>query len=458
MTLPALQPADPTSPKKRFLQNVVWSWTGVAVNLVLGLFLSPILVRKLGVSQYGLWVLLFSTMDYLRLLDFGFRAAVINRCARHKARQEWTHINQTIDTAIVYFLIMSASCCLVALAGRHVVVDLFRIEPALQHDARLLLMIIAVSISARLIFSPVTGALEAFQRFDLINRAYIASLAARAVGSIALLLSGYGLIPLGYLVLIVQIGEDVWNLVSLKHVFPALTLSPRLVRREAFKAMFSYGRQSSVMAAANLISIQSPATVLGYVRGPSDVAFFALPWRLLMYTTEAFAKVGQITASVTAELDAKRDSRSVWSIAVVTNRHCLALFMPLAIFLTFYSTPLLTVWVSPLFGSASGPLLPVLVVPFLFAIAGQFNSGAVLIGQAKHGPYAYGIVAEVILSVAALLLDALLGSTRPQLVRAARRRRADRGGVLQHRVLHRVGRAVAPAGARPGAGFRAAAR
>src|SRR5207249_952328 len=209
---------------------------------------------------------------------------------------------------------MSASCCLAALAGRHVVVDLFRIEPALQHDARLLLMIIAVSISARLIFSPVTGALEAFQRFDLINRAYIASLAARAVGSIALLLSGYGLIPLGYLVLIVQIGEDVWNLVSLKHVFPALTLSPRLVRREAFKGMFSYGKHSSVMAAANLISIQSPATVLGYVRGPSDVAFFALPWRLLMYTTEAFAKVGQITASVTAELDAKRDSRSVWSI------------------------------------------------------------------------------------------------------------------------------------------------
>ncbi|PYR76710.1 MAG: hypothetical protein DMF86_11415 [Acidobacteria bacterium] len=241
-------------------------------------------------------------------------------------------------------------------------------------------------------------------------------------------------------------------------MFPALTLSPRLVRREAFKGMFSYGKHSSVMAAANLISIQSPATVLGYVRGPSDVAFFALPWRLLMYTTEAFAKVGQITASVTAELDAKRDSRSVWSIAVVTNRHCLALFMPLAIFLTFYSTPLLTVWVSPLFGSASGPLLPVLVVPFLFAIAGQFNSGAVLIGQAKHGPYAYGIVAEMILSVAALLLDALLGSTRPQLVRAARRRRADRGGVLQHRVLRRVGRAVAPAGARPGAGFRAAAR
>jgi hypothetical protein len=33
---------------------------------------------------------------------------------------------------------------------------LFKIEPALQHDARLLLLIIASSLSARLIFSPIT--------------------------------------------------------------------------------------------------------------------------------------------------------------------------------------------------------------------------------------------------------------------------------------------------------------
>src|SRR5256885_16765378 len=155
-----------TSTKSRFLYNVIWSWAGVVVNIVLGLFLSAILVRRLGVARYGVWVLLFSTMDYLRLLDFGLRAAVINRCARHKATHEWTRVNETIDTAIVYFLLMSATCCLLALFGRNAAMSMFNIEPALQHDARVLMLIIALSISARLIFSPVTGALEAFQRFD----------------------------------------------------------------------------------------------------------------------------------------------------------------------------------------------------------------------------------------------------------------------------------------------------
>lgn len=393
-----------TSTKSRFLYNVVWSWAGVIVNVVLGVFLSAILVRRLGVARYGIWVLLFSTMDYLRLLDFGLRAAVINRCARHQATGDWVRVNETIDTAIVYFLLMSAACCMVALLGRDAAMSMFNIEPALQHDARVLMLIIAVSISARLIFSPVTGALEAFQRFDAINHAYIASLAARALGSIALLLGGYGLVSLGYLVLVVQVAEDVWNFFSLRRVFPQLHLTPRLVRREAFGGMLSYGKHSSVMAAANLVSIQSPTTVLGYLRGPSDVAFFAFPWRLLMYTTEAIAKVGQITASVTAELDARRDTRNVWNMAVVTNRICLALFMPAAIFLVIYGTPLLAVWAGPLVARDSGPLLPVLVIPFLFAIAGQFNSGAVLIGQGKHGHYARAFVVEVVASIGALFL------------------------------------------------------
>ena len=404
----AESPAAAPTPSRasRFLRNVIWSWTGVAVNIVLGLFLSPILIRKLGVTQYGVWVLLFSTMDYLRLLDFGLRAAVINRCARQQALRDWAGVNQTLSTAVAYFLSMSALCCAVAVAARGPAMAFFKIDPSLQADARLLIVVIAASISARLIFSPITAALEAFQRFDLINRAYIGNLTVRAIGSLALLLSGHGLVPLGWLVLGVAVGEDVWNFISLKRVFPALRLAPRRMRRDTFREMVGYGRHSAAMTVANMVELQAPSTVLGAMRGPAEVAFFALPWRLLMYTTEAFAKVGQITASVTAELDEVRDARGVWTMAVTTNRLCLTLFMPLAIFLSIFATPLLTAWVSPDVGQRSGAILPVLVVPFLFAIAGQFNSGSVLMGQARHKAYAWSIVLEVIVMLAALLLAA----------------------------------------------------
>ena len=102
--------ASQPSRSARFIHNVLWSWMGVVVNILLGLFLSPILIVKLGTVRFGIWIQIFSVMDYLRLLDFGLRAAVINRCARRQAQRDWVGVNTTISTAIVYFLGMSLIC------------------------------------------------------------------------------------------------------------------------------------------------------------------------------------------------------------------------------------------------------------------------------------------------------------------------------------------------------------
>src|SRR3954462_13857686 len=129
--------------KRRFLRNVAWTWLGVGLNILLGLFISPLLVQKLGIHQYGVWVLLISSMEYLRLLDFGLRSAVINRAARQQAQQNWAGVNQTLSTGVIYFFTMSAVCSVVALIGRNAFLNFLHIEPGLRADAALLILIIA---------------------------------------------------------------------------------------------------------------------------------------------------------------------------------------------------------------------------------------------------------------------------------------------------------------------------
>ncbi len=77
--------------------------------------------------------------------------------------------------------------------------------------------------------------------------------------------------------------------------------------------------------------------------------------------------------------------------------------MPAAIFLWLYGASLLHLWV-PRIADASAPLLPVMTVYFLFSVAGQYNAGAVLLGQARHAGYARLMVAEVLLTVTGLFL------------------------------------------------------
>jgi O-antigen/teichoic acid export membrane protein len=393
----------PRAPRTTFLSNVLWGWTAVAINIVIGIVLAPLIISRLGVAQYGLWVLLFAMLDYLRMLDFGFRAAVVNGCARARARQDWAGVNRTVTTALVYFVATGVLCCAVPILLRSQAIALFKVPAELAAEARTLIVIIALSVGMRLILSPLTATLEAFQRFDLVNRAYICALVFRSAGSLAVLFAGYGLTTMAIVILVAQTGENLWNYVNVRQVVPHFRITPSLVRLDTLRSLFAYGRHSAVMVIANMFSLQAPATILGILLGPVAVAVFSLPQRLLLYSAEAFAKVSDVTSSVTAELDETRSRERVWRLAVLTNRSCYALFLPAAIFLLFYGPALLHLWV-PDIADASAPLIRVMVIYFLFAVAGQYNAGAVLLGQARHAGFARIMVAEVLITIAGLFL------------------------------------------------------
>jgi O-antigen/teichoic acid export membrane protein len=390
--------------RQSFLHNVIWGWFGVGVNLAIGILLMPVIIRKLGVQQYGLWVLLFSVLDYIRVLDFGFRAAVVNGCARFRARGDWAGVNRTLVTSLGYFAGIGVSCAMLVIAVREPLVGALKIVPEHQGEALRLIVLIAVAVAIRMMMAPLAAVLEAFERFDLVNRGYIAAVLFRSVGSLILLFMGFGLLEMAWTVLAAQIGEAAYVYAKVRRLLPGLDPSPRHVQRETLARLFRYGRYSALIGAANLVTINAPVTVLGYARSAAEVGFFALPFRLLMYSAEGLARVSDVTSSVTAGLDERGETDRVWNLAVLTNRHCFALFMPLAIFLSLYGTQLLRVWVNPEVASHSGPLLPVITLGFLFAIAGQYNAGAVLIGQGKHAVYAYGALVEAVSTIALLLL------------------------------------------------------
>jgi membrane protein EpsK len=385
------------------VRNVFWGWTGVGVNIVIGILLSPIIIGRLGVEQYGTWVLLFSTVDYIRMLDFGFRAATVNACARSRARADWRGVNREASTGIAYFLATAVMCVALVILLRDPLISALRIPQEMRGEARTLLLVIACAVACRLVLSPLTAVLEAFQRFDLVNRANIAALVVRSVGSVALLLSGYGLLEMSWMVLGGQLLENALTIVFVRRVFNEFAVSPRLVDTRTLGDLFRFGRYSAVLAAANIVSIQAPSTLLGLLRGPLEVGIFTFPFRLLMYSAEGLAKVADVTTSVTAAFDEARRKEQVWTLAVVVNRACLTLFMPVSIFLAVYGTELLTVW-TPSIAAQSGPLIPILLLMFLFGVAGQYNAGAILIGQGKHKFYSYAVVVEVIASVVLLLV------------------------------------------------------
>src|ERR1017187_7632305 len=116
----------------RFFAGVLWNWVGVALNIVIGLLISPYIIRKLGSERYGIWVLVFSLVEYLWFFDLGFNTSVTQFVAKYRARNEPEQINRVINTGLLYFcgvaIVFGLATVLVAWRG----VALFKIADAVN--------------------------------------------------------------------------------------------------------------------------------------------------------------------------------------------------------------------------------------------------------------------------------------------------------------------------------------
>ena len=71
--------------KLAVLKNVGSSWSSLGANILVGVFLSPYIVHRLGDEAYGVWVLIFSLTGYYGLFDLGIRSSIVRYVAKYSA-------------------------------------------------------------------------------------------------------------------------------------------------------------------------------------------------------------------------------------------------------------------------------------------------------------------------------------------------------------------------------------
>src|SRR6185312_2341839 len=359
---------------ERFFINVLWSWLGVIASFFTGFFLSPYIIHKLGDKRYGIWALAFAFIDYYTLFDFGFKSAVVNLISGFRARGEDREINEVINTALFYFIVLGLLIFGLTWFSAPELHRFFKISPEYQHDFAILVRVIAVGWSAAISLSVFQGAIEGFQRFKTANHIWILSLIVRSGGSALMLFLGHGLIAMGIVVTIAQFLSFGLTFLTVRRAFPAMRLSPVLARFSMWKRIASYGVHSFVAYLGNTLITQAPPILIGHYQSEAFVGYYTLPSRLLQYVVELVTRIGYVTMPNTAQLAAEGKKREIMLLGTYLNRYCLALFLPLAIFLAVYGRALVQTWLGPSFAEHAAPLLPVFVLSTSLAVAGQFNS------------------------------------------------------------------------------------
>lgn len=95
--------------------GIFLSYLSQAIHILSGFFYTPIMLRLLGQSEYGLYQLVYSVVSYLSLLSFGFTASYMRFYSRAKVKNDQDEIGRLNGMFMTIFMVIAVICVLCGL-------------------------------------------------------------------------------------------------------------------------------------------------------------------------------------------------------------------------------------------------------------------------------------------------------------------------------------------------------
>jgi O-antigen/teichoic acid export membrane protein len=388
--------------KRQALRNVSSNWFGLGVSMVVGFFLAPFILHRLGDDAFGLWTLVLAVSGYYGLFELGIRSSIVKYVAHYKATKDEDGLSRVINTTLFTYTCIAAVLLIVTLGLYRYVDTIFRVSAPLQHSAPLLFLMVGVATAIGFPLGVFGGLLEGLQRFDWLNLAQSGGTIVRALLIVLALERGGGLLTLGFITVLVPLLVSAVFILVVRRLNP-FELHRRFVNRESFRMLMGYGAVTFVVIVAEQLRFQSDAAVIGVFLSASAITYFAIAAKLADYAVAPVNNLAIIFLPMSSQFDATRQPAQLRRIFVEGNRLCGFIMFPICAALVILGKPLITVWVGAKYTSSYIVLLLLLLPKTLYR--SQAASNRILFGMARHRALAVVVIVE---GIANLVLSIIL--------------------------------------------------
>src|SRR6266700_1470398 len=387
--------------KLDILKNGGSSWFSLGINILIGFFLSPFILHRLGDAAFGIWVLIFSLTGYYGIFDLGIRSSVIRYTSKLTAVDNNEGLAKFFNTSLATYTCIGLVATLITLVGSHFVDSLFHIPPDFLGTARWLFLVVGLSVALGFPLGIFGGMLEGLQRFYLLNVTNVAALLLRAVLTIIALHQGYGLLTVGLITVLLPLLSSVARAFLVYRILP-IPIGWKYIDRSVFREMANYSGVTFVIQVAYKLRFKTDVLIIGTFLSSSAITQFSIGSRLVDYASEVVGSLAQIFLPMSSQSDAKKDVNRLRKIFVAGNRACALIIFPITAILIILGKAVIAAWVGRKYVAVSYPVLVVILIPTTLVLI-QSATPRIIFGMAKHRTLAWvtsiEAIANLILSI-----------------------------------------------------------
>lgn len=408
---------------KKIVINTCSNWGALLVSVLVAFVMSPIIIRSLGDVNYGIWSLMTSISGYLTLLDLGIGSAVTRYVSRSLKTGEDRFTQQIFNSALALYLVIGCAVLLVSPLIGWGAAHLIREKEVANATVIHLAMVICADVAIFLVGAAYRGLFQGVQRYDLVNAVTIGVSLLRAVVFFFLLKSGFGLIALGYVIVVGDI-LALAGYISLVRFTPlTLRYSLQSVHREDVDTLITYSKFTFVNMMANQVIYYSDSFVIGAMISAAAITYYSIGWSLVEYLKKFCVSFSRVLVPVFSELEAADSGDGMRRLMIAGGKASLFLSLPFCLALLLIGDQFIALWIGPSYVEKAYLILVLLLVPQFFEIPQQINC-SLLFGVGKHKFLSYAntvsgivnLVLSVLLALRYGVLGVAVGTAVPQLI------------------------------------------
>jgi O-antigen/teichoic acid export membrane protein len=367
---------------KRVFVGTVSNLLGQGVIVICSLALVPVIVHRVGATDYGILVLATAIASFLYLLDVGISAGLVKYVAEYAARSEYDEGARMVGAATWLYTLIGVAVCIVGVGLALVLPALLGLHGHTQRVVPAVAMLTALDVGISLPSIAPIALLRGLQRFSLVNGIASGGAIIGAGLTVGALLLGGGIVGVAAAAAVSDLIMFAISFGVIRRVAPELT--GRIFRpdRQRARRLMRFSSSVAVISVAGTLQRRTDAIVIGAALPVRLVTPYNFAQRLAEGTRIATEQFVKVVLPVATEIGVARDRVLLRGLFLTATRLTVAIALAVALPLIVLGGSILALWVGSQYGKY-GDLVAILAASAVFDLV-AWTAGSVLQGIERH--------------------------------------------------------------------------
>ena len=359
---------------RRVAKNTVFNLLGEGLPSIVAVVSLPFLIHWLGEERFGLFMLIWAIRGYLQFLSLRLGFALMKFAAEAIHRNEESRLSCLTWTTVILLAILGSiggvALGMFALFG---FTQVFQIPTQLWEEARVALLLTALSVPITITTTGFRALLAAGQRFDLVNIVNGTSGCLRYLVSLLLAGMGFHLLPIVLTLLLLDALRLIVYSMLCFRVYPPIRSFT--LDFQSAKPLLWFGGWLSVSQVVGMAITYLDRFIIGLLLPISYLGYYAIPVEIINRLQILSSALNRAIFPAYSALGNTKQSLQLYARAM---KFMLVIVSPVVFVLFFLGRDVLIIYLGEEIAMKSAPVLQLLIWGLLFGILGGISQNLIV--------------------------------------------------------------------------------